>query len=884
MIFNLRDRSLDFVMVIVASVISLSLTALSDSSHQFLERYCMDCHDSDTTKGDFDLEYLRSADLNQEKTLDQWERVLKRVRDGEMPPPKKKKQPSSEERSSAVNALHLSLKNNSSDKGVLRRLNTSEYERSIESLLGIDFEVPNEFPPDTERNGFDNSAAGLMVSPSLMEAYFEAATQAADALFSPNSRAIDPVILKVNPKEFTFAETAGRVVGDAIRLAARTARISDSCIWPAKYEVQIPGTYKLRINASTFAPGSIAIPNFDGPMKLWVYAWPVEGDEGKSIGTMRKVAELEVDSTTPKIIECEIELKPTEVPVLYFANALIARPTDRPPSDFIGSPGFGELARDMLTRDKRLFATWSGAEIDGGLQRGSAWENLKKNRDDPNLNLNGLDHSKEKIQEVVNRLVKGIGFVDPVFTYQLFEEGPALQVHSLEITGPFNVKEDNKEIKRRKELVPRFFAAGSEYEKPEEKVRPIMEWFLKKAFRRPVSKEDLTKYSDIIFDHIKAGYSLEEGFHLAIRTALLSPRFLYRGHRPGLLDEWDLASRLSYFLTGAPPDDQLIATTSSGALSSADGLKAEANRLIDSNQIESFVSDYMMQWLKLRRLEGFIPDHKLIGWQPGHRKGMIAEAVLSFKEILQTNRKLETFIKPDFTWGNERLLNEIYGQKVKIPNWGIARIEIPEDARFGGLLTQAGMLTATSNGIETQPVVRGVWVLENILGDPPPPPPPGTPAIEPDTRGTKSVRELMAAHTKDAKCASCHRKIDPIGFVLENFDPIGRWRTHYPVWSKNDKGQDERKNGQLVEAKGEFPGGNTFEDIDDLKKYVLKNINLFGACLSEKLLTYAIGRRPNYAERDEIKQLVEANLAKGGDKGFRDLFLELITSKTFRTR
>ena len=142
----------------------------------------------------------------------------------------------------------------------------------------------------------------------------------------------------------------------------------------------------------------------------------------------------------------------------------------------------------------------------------------------------------------------------------------------------------------------------------------------------------------------------------------------------------------------------------------------------------------------------------------------------------------------------------------------------------------------------------------------------------------------MAAHTKDAKCASCHRKIDPIGFVLENFDPIGRWRTHYPVWSKNDKGQDERKNGQLVEAKGEFPGGNTFEDIDDLKKYVLKNINLFGACLSEKLLTYAIGRRPNYAERDEIKQLVEANLAKGGDKGFRDLFLELITSKTFRTR
>jgi hypothetical protein len=258
--------------------------------------------------------------------------------------------------------------------------------------------------------------------------------------------------------------------------------------------------------------------------------------------------------------------------------------------------------------------------------------------------------------------------------------------------------------------------------------------------------------------------------------------------------------------------------------------------------------------------------------------------VLSFKEILQTNRTIETFIKPDFTWGNERLLNEIYGQKVKIPNWGIARIEIPKGSRFGGLLTQAGMLTATSNGTETQPVIRGVWVLENILGDPPPPPPPGTPAIEPDTRGTKTVRELMAAHTRDTKCASCHRKIDPIGFVLENFDPIGRWRTHYPVWSKNDKGQVVKNDGLPVDAKGIFPGGHTFKDIGDLQKYVLNNINHFGACLSEKLLTYAMGRRPNYAERDEIMKLVEANLAEGGEAGFRDLFLTLLTSKTFRTR
>lgn len=883
MIARLRVRSRDLKRAVVLWAALLATTPVA-AAPPFFEKFCIDCHDSSSAKGEFDLEALSAASWAQEETSAKWERALKRLREGEMPPPEKRTQPSKEERSAAIASLHQNLIEHSATGGVLRRLNTSEYERSIEALLGIDFEVPDEFPPDTEKHGFDNSADGLVLSPSLMEAYFEAATLAADALFPPNARAIEPTTFKVAPKEFTFAETAGRVVGDAIRLAARTPRISASCIWPAKFEVRIPGTYKLRINTSTFAPGSAAIPAFAGPMKLWIYAWPVEADEGKTIGTMRKLAELEVDSATPKILECEVELKRTETPVLYFANALIARPTDRPPSDFIRSPTFDVLARDMLTKDKRLFAAWSGAEIGGGLQRGSAWANLKKHRDNPDLDLEAVDRSKEKIEEVVKRLVKGIGFVDPVFTYQLFEEGPALQVHSLEITGPFEVKEDKKESRRREELVPRFLAAAPAEAKPEEKVRPILTWFLGKAFRRPASEEDIGKYGDIVLDHMKSGHSLEESLHLAIRTVLLSPRFLYRSHHPGRLDDWDLAARLSYFLTGTPPDDPLATATAAGKLSTNEGLKAEANRLIDSGQVDQFIADFMGQWLKLRRLEGLTPDPRLIGWQPGHRKGMVAEAVHSFKEILQTNRTLDTFIKPDFTWGNERLLNEIYGQNVKIPNWGIARIEIPEGARFGGLLTQAGMLTATSNGTETQPVVRGVWVLENILGDPPPPPPPGIPAIEPDTRGTRTVRELMAAHTRDSKCASCHRKIDPIGFVLENFDPVGRWRTHYPVWTKNEKGEPVKKDGAPVDAKGQFPGGHHFEDIDDLRNYVLENIDHFGACISERLLTYAMGRHPTYAERDEIKHLVEANLAEGSEAGFRDLFLSLITSKTFRTR
>lgn len=873
--------------LLTVGTVSLSLlasaTQLLAVPTAFFENYCFDCHDGADAKGGLDLVELNKADKGVEEHSAKWERVLRRLGDREMPPPKKKHQPGEEEREEALKVLHDSLMKHSPGGGVLRRLNRDEYEQSVEALLGIDFKVPDEFPADTVQHGFDNSAAGLILSPALMEAYFDAATLAADGLFPPDSRPVEPNRFEVKPKDFTFAETAGRVEGNAIRMVARTARISDSCIWPAKFETRIPGRYKLRIKASAFAPGSRANPNFKGPMKLWVFAQPIDNDEGKTIGTMRKLVELEVDSSDPKDLECEIELRRTEAPVLYFANALICRPTDRPPPYHIHEPSFEALIRDMLTRDRLLFGAWQEAEIGGGLQRGSAWSNLRKRRDSPDLGSEDFIYSKEEIEVVVQRLKKGIGFVDPVFTYQLFEEGPALQVHSMEIIGPLAVKVDDKEKRRREELVPRFLAAAPADVVAKDKVRPVLQWFLQRAFRRPATEGDLDRFCTMVHDHMASGRSLEEGLHLAIRSALISPRFLYRGHRVGSLDDWDLAARLSYFLTGAPPDEQLLAAVAAGNLSDPKGLAQEANRLIDLEELDRFVENFTGQWLGLRNLEDITPDPRLINWQNGHRKGMIGEAERFFAEILRTNRSLQTFIKPDFTWGNERLLNEIYGQKVKIPNWGFDRIEIPEGATFGGLLGQAGVHMATSNGTQTQPVLRGVWVLRNILGDPPPPPPPGTPAIEPDTRGTKTIRELMAAHTRDTKCASCHRKIDPIGFALENYGPLGQWRSHYVVWTEDDKGKTVRKNGAVVDPTGEYPGGVTFSGPADLRDYVLENIDQFGRCLSEKLLTYAMGRRPSYAERDEIKKLVDANL-RSPKRGFRDLLLALIQSETFRTR
>jgi hypothetical protein len=885
---NQLDHKFTFGWMLVAFATPLAANPLP-----FFQNYCIECHDADAAKGGLDLEALSVADWGVEKNSDQWERVLKRVGEGEMPPPKKK-QPTSEEREAAVVTLHQRLMEQStSDGSVMRRLNRIEYKNTIDSLLGLHFNIPDEFPPDTVDHGFDNSAVGLVLSPALMECYYDAATQAADGLFPPDTGPIIPAHFKAAPKDFAIAETAGRVVGDAMRLVARTARMADSCTWPAKFETRIPGKYQLRIAASRFAPGSVAIPIFEGPMKLRIYAQPVDNDDAVQIDKLRKLTEFEVISDDPMTFECEVELRRTETPVLYFANALISRPVGKAVAGHEEIPTFETLIREMLTRDKRLFAAWQHTEVNDGLQRGTAWAKLKKLRDAPDLDLEPIDNSEAEVAKVVKKLVKGIGFVDPVFTYQLFEEGPALEIHSVEIDGPTEVVEGEQEKKRREELVPRFLAAATATAdadantdaSPEAKVRPIMDRFLSKAFRRPATEADIAKYSSIVIDHMKSGHSLEKGLHLGIRTALISPHFLYRGHRPGRLDDWDLAARLAYFLTSAPPDDQLASIAAAGKLSEPDQLVAEANRLIDSDQISRWVTNFTGQWLGLRRLEEITPDPRLIAWQNGHRKGMIGEAERFFTEILQKNLPLQTFIKPDFTWGNERLLNEIYGQKVKIPNWGFARIDVPDGATFGGLLGQAGVMMATANGTYTQPVERGVWVLGNILGDPPPPPPPGTPTIEPDTRRAKTIRELMSAHTIDTKCAACHRKIDPIGFVLENFDPLGRWRTHYPEWTKNEKGEPVAKSGAPIDARGEFTGGVQFENVDDLREYVLANIDKFGACLSEKLLTYAIGRRPNYAERHEISRIVRDNVSKSKEgAGFRDMLLELIKSEAFRTR
>ena len=302
-------------------------------------------------------------------------------------------------------------------------------------------------------------------------------------------------------------------------------------------------------------------------------------------------------------------------------------------------------------------------------------------------------------------------------------------------------------------------------------------------------------------------------------------------------------------------------------------LQKEAVRLMPKNHYAPFVQSFVGQWLDTQRLATIMPDPRF-KFEDDKIAVARRETEMFFTEMLVRNLPMTDFIDPDFTFSTPEFLRAVYGIQAPTgegsrPDKAMMRFPLERGGRFGGLLGQSAILMATANGVDTQPVIRGVWVLENILGTPPPPPPKNVPALTPDTRGSKSPRELLAAHTKDAACAVCHQRIDPLGLALENYDPVGHWRDKWPGA------------GLAIDPGCVLPDGTVIRGPVDLKAWLVAHIDQFSQCVAEKLLTYGTGRPLNFAEKREVRDLVKRNHEAGN--GFRDLLLALVESETFRT-
>ena len=372
----------------------------------------------------------------------------------------------------------------------------------------------------------------------------------------------------------------------------------------------------------------------------------------------------------------------------------------------------------------------------------------------------------------------------------------------------------------------------------------------------------------------ESGRSPLEAYRDGLCAVLCSPGFLYLDE-PGdtQLDSYALASRLSYFLWSSMPDPPLLDLAASGALHKPDVLVEQARRMLSDPRSAGFIDGFLDRWLALRDLGSMPPDRGKFEdyYRYDLQASMRQETRLFTRHLLDNNLSIANFLDSDFTFVDEPLAQALRTAPPWVP--GFAKVHL-SDRRRGGLLGQASVLTVTANGIDTSPVVRGIWLLENILGTPPSPPPPDVEPLDPDVRGATTIREQLEKHRSVATCYECHRKIDPPGFALENFDAIGAWRDRY------DPAGDGK--ARSIDPAGQLPDGRAFADVAGLKTLLGSRVDQFALCLTEKLLSYSLGRTLTAADRPRVSRIVSEARSQG--YGLRDLVLLVVRSQPFQSR
>jgi mono/diheme cytochrome c family protein len=408
----------------------------------------------------------------------------------------------------------------------------------------------------------------------------------------------------------------------------------------------------------------------------------------------------------------------------------------------------------------------------------------------------------------------------------------------------------------------------------------IIREFAPRAFRRPVEKAVIDSFVKLTLDRLNEGRTFEQAVRAGVSSILCSPYFLLINREPKP-DDYTLASRLSYFLWSTLPDEELTSLAAKGQLKDPKVMHAQVERMIKDPRRQRFVENFTGQWLNLRDIEFTTPDAKLYPeFEPLLQEAMLAESRGFFAHILTNDLSVANFIGADFTVLNERLAKH-YGITGVKGHETFRVVPLPKDSIRGGVLAQAAVMKVTANGTTTSPVLRGAWVLNKVLGQPAPPPPAGVPAVEPDIRGATTIRAQLDKHRADESCARCHARIDPPGFALEVFDPIGGYRDRYRSLGSGDKVKDQRyKLGLKIETDGTMPDGKTFANFIEFRQQLLSNRERVARAIAAKLLVYATGRPITAADRTAVDDVVARSQQK--DLGLRSMIHAVVDSELFQ--
>ena len=808
-------RFAKWVVIIIACVVfvSVSVQAAAQTTaavpqatppkiiSEFINSYCLDCHDSETKKGDLDLKALSYGADRASQT--KWIRAFDRITAGDMPPEKKPRPPEAQ-RIAALAALGKDLtQQHQAVKGtVLRRLNRIEYENTVRDLFGTRLDVLDILPADDLAHGFDNVGEALGLSEVHLRRYLEAAELAINSMPLANKKPASGHV--------TYSYVESRSAKQALQTtwlkrADGSVVIFNNGGFPSSVldnvRIEVPGPYRLRITAYAYQS--------DAPLSFSVHT----GNFGRS-------ADADIQG--------------------YYS-------VDKKPTTF-------EMKAWLRVGDSLKISPL-------GLSP------------DKSLKAEGVDKYKGR----------GLGIVGVEVEGPLYETWPLAGQRLL--FGDLPIEQPVKTKGTKTAALPVVVSKD-----PASDGAKQLHLLAGAAFRRPVIDSQVAPYVALFNNELKAGSSFHESMRTAASAILCSPDFLFLKEgtaKPGPqpLDDYAIASRLSYFLLRTMPDAELLQEAAAGRLHTPNVLRAQTERLLTHPNHQRFIADFTDGWLDLRTINFTTPDALLYPEFDDHlRDSMVAETRAFIVELIGSNLPLSHLVKSDFAVLNDRLaahyrITGVIGSQMR-------KVTLPPNSQRGGLLTQASVLKVSANGTNTSPVIRGVYMMERILGFRAPPPPAGVAGVEPDIRGAITIREQLQKHRTLESCNGCHRILDPPGFALESYDVIGGFRDHYRSQGAGEalnaevNGRKVRyKIGPPVDASGEYVGAGFFNTFNEFQSLLLKDQDRITANVAERLLTFASGREMGFSDRPTIAAMVQQLKKQPG--GMRDLVLQVVQSDIF---
>jgi mono/diheme cytochrome c family protein len=812
-----------FVVVVFLVVVVVALGAARPAARQdvapaassapsanraLLDKYCVTCHNDRLRTGGLSL-----AQADTERPIastEVWEKVIRKLRTGAMPPSGMPR-PDEAALDGFVTYLETSIDRAaaarpSPGRPAVRRLNRTEYSNAIRDLVAVEIDAGALLPADDSRYGFDNVGDVLTLSPLLAERYL------------------------------------------AVARHVRRLALGDAVIRPAIEQYTVSKNLMQDDRASEDLPfgsrGGLAVQHHFPASGEYVFKVRLQQNSRQYIRGMQQPNELDVRLDGRRLQHFTVGGERRGKSAFVFSSATM-----------------GEVAQEQYERtaDEVLdVRQW----VEAGAHRVSA---------------SFFDDRSVPERPLQQRLT--------MYDYSQFKGGQA-GVATLTIDGPYNVKGPGDSESRRRIFVCRPASAAVD----DPCATRILTTLARRAYRRPVTDEDLRPLMTFYTRGRADGF--EAGIGLALERLLAGPEFLFRiersnadpkGSAPqatsgaspvGLarvdrVGDYDLASRLSFFLWSSIPDEALLDLAERGRLNDPAVLEQQVRRMLADGRASALVTSFAAQWLHLRNMASVTPDQEQFPYFDDNlRAAFRTETELFFDSVLREDRSVLDLLNADYTFVNERLaahygIPGVYGSHFR-------RVRVPDGSR-GGLLGQGSILTVTSYSNRTSPVIRGKWVLENILSTPPSPPPPGVPALQERDGGGKvlSMRAQMEQHRANPACATCHRLMDPIGFALENFDGVGRWRT-----------TDAKT---PIDASGVMPDGTKFSGVSELRRVLQqKQRDQFVWTVADRLLTYALGRGVDYTDAPALRAIIRD--AAPGNYKLSSLVLGVAKSMPFQMK